>query len=320
MTAIATRKAKDDDVAAIADIHVRSWQAAYRGVLPDELLDGLPAEERAQSWCELLSNGGDHWLTLVATRQGDKLAGFCSVATPSRDPDAGEATAEVGALYVDPDHWREGAGSALMKATLEELARLGWREVVLWVLPENQPALAFYDRFGFAVEEGVEKREERSGRTVVRLRASATGKHASNGWTIRRGTQADIDPVLALWRRAEGPTTETDDEGALADLLARDREALLVATSGDEVIGSLIAGWDGWRGSFYRLAVDPDWRRRGMATALIHAGEEQLRALGARRLTAIVLSDDEAAIEFWTAAGYERQTARTRFVRMLEQA
>lgn len=140
-----------------------------------------------------------------------------------------------------------------------------------------------------------------------------------SSWTIRSGTQADVESVLALWRRADGPTTETDDEGALAGLLARDPEALLVATNGDEVVGSLIAGWDGWRGSFYRLAVDPDWRRRALATALIRAGEERLRALGARRLTAIVLSEDEGAIEFWTAAGYERQVARTRFVRMLEQ-
>jgi len=138
-------------------------------------------------------------------------------------------------------------------------------------------------------------------------------------WTIRTGTRADIEAVLALWGRSDGPTTETDSTDALMDLLARDPEALLVATGGDAVVGSLIAGWDGWRGSFYRLAVDPGWRRQGMATALIRVGEERLRALGARRLTAIVLSEDEAAIEFWAAAGYERQVARTRFVRMLEE-
>lgn len=319
MTAVATRRAEDADVAAIADIHVRSWQAAYRGILPDELLDGLSTEERTRSWRELLSAGHDRRLTLVAERSGGALTGFCSVATPSGDEDAGEAIAEVGALYVDPDHWREGAGSVLMTAALEELEKLGWREVVLWVLPENRPALAFYDRFGFVVEKGVEKREERSGRTVIRLRASPAEMRTSGNWTIRGGTRTDVEAVLALWRRADGPTTETDSEDALTDLLARDPGALLVATAGDEVVGSLIAGWDGWRGSFYRLAVDPDRRRRGMATALIRAGEERLRVLGARRLTAIVLSEDEAAIDFWIAAGYERQVARTRFVRMLEE-
>jgi ribosomal protein S18 acetylase RimI-like enzyme len=140
-----------------------------------------------------------------------------------------------------------------------------------------------------------------------------------NAFAIRNGTRADIEPVLALWSRSDGPATETDSASALTDLLARDPEGLLVATSGEEVVGSLIAGWDGWRGSFYRLAVDPGWRRQGMATALIRAGEERLRELGACRLTAIVLSEDEAAIEFWAAAGYEQQVARTRFVRMLEE-
>ena len=140
-----------------------------------------------------------------------------------------------------------------------------------------------------------------------------------NAFAIRNGTRDDVEPVLALWGRSDGPTTPTDDAEALTELLARDPEALLVAMGGEDVVGSLIAGWNGWRGSFYRLAVDPGWRRQGMATALIRAGEERLRALGARRLTAIVVSEEEDAIEFWTAAGYERQVGRTRFVRMLEE-
>jgi GrpB-like predicted nucleotidyltransferase (UPF0157 family)/ribosomal protein S18 acetylase RimI-like enzyme len=164
-------KANGDDAPAIADIHVRSWQAAYRGILPDSLLDGLSVSEREQSWSELLANGDDRWLTLVAEDSGGGLMGFCSVATPSRDEGAGEKTAEIGAIYVDPDRWRGGAGSAMLTAALKELGENGWCDVILWVLPENQAALAFYDRFGFVVEHGVQKREERSGWPVIRLRA-----------------------------------------------------------------------------------------------------------------------------------------------------
>ena len=91
-----------------------------------------------------------------------------------------------------------------------------------------------------------------------------------------------------------------------------------MASSGEDIIGSLIVGWDGWRGSFYRLAVDPDWRRQGIAMTLIRAGEERLRALGATRLTAIVASDEWAALDLWEAAGYERQAERSRFVRVLD--
>jgi len=132
---------------------------------------------------------------------------------------------------------------------------------------------------------------------------------------LRAGTAADIDDVPALWRRAEtGPsTTETADD--VRWLLERDPEALLVADADGEIVGSLIAGWDGWRGTFYRLAVDPAHRRRGLATRMVRAGEERLRALGAKRLNAIVESEEADAMAFWASAGYELQTARSRFVK-----
>ncbi len=172
MHTVKVREVEDADVPGIAAIHVRSWRAAYRGILSDDLLDGLSVSEREESWRALLSESGDRWLTLVAELGGDGIVGFASVATPSRDEDADALTAEVGALYVDSDHWRQGAGRAMLTTALEELDRRRFRDVILWVLPENHAALAFYARFGFVVEEGVEKREERSGKPVIRLRAT----------------------------------------------------------------------------------------------------------------------------------------------------
>ncbi|MBS1861614.1 MAG: GNAT family N-acetyltransferase [Actinobacteria bacterium] len=132
---------------------------------------------------------------------------------------------------------------------------------------------------------------------------------------VRCGTAADVSEVLALWRRAEASASPTESAADLLGLLARDGEALLVAAAEGEIVGSLIAGWDGWRGTFYRLAVDPAHRRRGLATALVQAGEERLLALGARRLNAIVESEEPDAMAFWAAAGYQLQAARSRFVR-----
>jgi ribosomal protein S18 acetylase RimI-like enzyme len=157
---------------SIAEVHVRSWQAAYRGILADDLLNSLSVAEREGSWRALLGNAEHHWLNLVAEDGNGGLIGFCAVTTPSRDAKKDESLAEVGALYVDPDRWREGAGAAMLIAAFEKLKERGWREVVLWVLPENRRALAFYSRYGFTVEEGVETHEERSGRPVIRLRAS----------------------------------------------------------------------------------------------------------------------------------------------------
>ena len=134
---------------------------------------------------------------------------------------------------------------------------------------------------------------------------------------LRAGTAADIDDVLALWKRAETGPSSTESADDVRWLLERDPAALLLADAEGEVVGSLIAGWDGWRGTFYRLAVDPAHRRRGLATQMVRAGEERLRALGAKRLNAIVESEEADAMSFWASAGYELQTSRSRFVKNL---
>lgn len=134
---------------------------------------------------------------------------------------------------------------------------------------------------------------------------------------LRSGCIADVKTVLAFWRRAEASPSPTESAADIRGLLARDPEALLLAEADGEVVGSVIVGWDGWRGTFYRLAVDPAHRRRGLATTLVRAGEERLRTLGAHRLNAIVETEETDAMAFWTAAGYELQTARSRFVKNL---
>lgn len=137
-------------------------------------------------------------------------------------------------------------------------------------------------------------------------------------WTIRHASKHDAERVLALWDVAGSAQTVTDTHKGVLGLLDADPEALLVAESdGGEIVGSMIAAWDGWRGSFYRLAVHPDRRREGLATALLHEAERRLQARGAARFTAIVTDDDPDAMGFWTATGYEQQESRARFVRNL---
>jgi ribosomal protein S18 acetylase RimI-like enzyme len=134
-------------------------------------------------------------------------------------------------------------------------------------------------------------------------------------WRIRNAGEGDIAAVLDLWVVAGSVPSVSDSTDGLARLLATDPQALLVAEHDGVLVGSLIAAWDGWRGSFYRLAVSPEHRRVGLATMLLREGERRLRERGAVRLTAIVADDEQGAMAFWRAAGYERQQHQVRFVR-----
>jgi ribosomal protein S18 acetylase RimI-like enzyme len=133
--------------------------------------------------------------------------------------------------------------------------------------------------------------------------------------TVRAATPADIDAVLAFWRVGAEGTSISDDPDGVAALITRDPEALLLAEVDGQIVGTVIAGWDGWRAHLYRLAVHPDQRRRGIGTALLEAAERRLGALGARRLDAMVLDRNELAHRAWQAAGYQRDRAWTRWIK-----
>ena len=135
---------------------------------------------------------------------------------------------------------------------------------------------------------------------------------------VRRGETRDLPAVLALWGSARSEHASTPDStDALERLITDSPGALLVAERDGEIVGALIAAWDGWRGNMYRLAVGDDHRRQGIGLALIRAGEEYLRDRGARRVTALVAFDDEAAGGFWGAAGYRQDQEIGRRVRNL---
>jgi ribosomal protein S18 acetylase RimI-like enzyme len=135
---------------------------------------------------------------------------------------------------------------------------------------------------------------------------------------VRPARREELPAVLELWREAGAVPSLTDDIGSLRLLLDSDPDALLIADVAGTVAGSLITAWDGWRGSFYRLAVAPAQRRRGLARRLVAAGEARLQARGARRLTAFVDTGEEPAVAFWVAVGFAPQRDRLRFVRDLD--
>lgn len=132
---------------------------------------------------------------------------------------------------------------------------------------------------------------------------------------VRAAEPSDADAVVALWAAAGSAASVTDDADSVRNLIAYDPLALLVAEIDGAVVGSIIAGWDGWRGSIYRLAVRPDARRRGIGRALAAGADARLRERGCVRISAIVISDDDRAVAFWTAMGYDRAPGQARFTK-----
>jgi L-amino acid N-acyltransferase YncA len=129
------RRGTQADAGPIAAVHVRAWQVAYRGLMPDGLLDGLSVAEREEMWRTL--TGEARPVVYVAVQDG-VVVGFCA-AGPSRDDDAEDGVAEIGAIYVDPDVWRRGVGQELMNVALRDLHDDGWRWVTL-VGARREPA------------------------------------------------------------------------------------------------------------------------------------------------------------------------------------
>src|SRR3954451_6212674 len=123
----------------------------------------------------------------------------------------------------------------------------------------------------------------------------------ADGVWHRSAVEFDIDAILDFWRSSAEDTDRHDDRASLERLLLRDPEALLLAVAGDESVGTVIAGWDGWRCHLYRVAVRQDWRRRGVVRDLMEAAEQRFLDAGGRRADAMVLEGNKLGQTAWSA-------------------
>lgn len=163
MTTLLIRDAVADDAPEVARIHVQSWRAAYRGLIAQEVLDGLSISERTEGWRRGIEEPLPTGLGLLVADRGDSLAGWVSFGS-GRDPD-GVRDGEIYGIYADPRCWSTGAGHALLVAAEERLLSAGHDRAYLWVLDGNDRADRFYARQGW-VEDGAIKVEERPSFTL----------------------------------------------------------------------------------------------------------------------------------------------------------
>ena len=137
---------------------------------------------------------------------------------------------------------------------------------------------------------------------------------------IRPARPDEAQQILEVWLEAEATPSSTDTRGEVTKLLGEPAAVLLVAEADGRLVGTVIGGWDGWRGSIYRLAVLPAYRRRGIARALVCEAERRLDWMGGRRISALVDSDHPWATDFWDslgASGYRHDERMRRYVKTL---
>jgi ribosomal protein S18 acetylase RimI-like enzyme len=156
------RRARPADAAAIAEVHVRTWQIAYEHVFGAERLAVLTVERRLPMWREILSNDD---ITAFVAEDCSQIVGLATVG-PSREEGA---EGELYAIYVEPDAWGTAAGSELMRAGLDVFRQDGYRSAILWVLGDNPRARRFYEREGW-YDDGGRKHDEFLGHEVEEVR------------------------------------------------------------------------------------------------------------------------------------------------------
>lgn len=160
------RLALQSDARAIADLHVRTWQSTYRGIVPDAYLDALSIDKRETLLRESIGRGlPEMWVA----DSGSEITGWIAFGA-SRDTDATPEVAEIEAIYVSPKHWSTGTGRELWTVARARLVERNFASVTLWVLEENERAARFYRLAGFAPTATSRKEISIGGKNVWEVR------------------------------------------------------------------------------------------------------------------------------------------------------
>jgi GNAT superfamily N-acetyltransferase len=161
------------DASHLAELHVRSWQAGYRGLLPQPLLDGLDPVARLARWEAILQDTDWPGQGTLVAEDGNELVGLARLC-PERDTQL-RAAGEVAAFHVAPEHWREGVGRRLMSAALS-LTDAGFDRAILWVLSGNEAAIRFYEATGWRADGATKSEKSHALKriTVTEMRMART--------------------------------------------------------------------------------------------------------------------------------------------------
>jgi GNAT superfamily N-acetyltransferase len=172
MTAVtrpSVRAATVRDAADLAAIHVRSWRAAYQGLLPEDYLDALVLHDRVERWQNALRATDWSRAGVMVAAPGRDLLGFARFG-PTRDTDdEADLVGQIRAIYLLPEVWGKGFGKRLMSTTLARLTSAGYSQATLWVLKTNTRARRFYELGGWT-HDGTIRSDESQGFPIEDIR------------------------------------------------------------------------------------------------------------------------------------------------------
>lgn len=163
------RQATVQDAAEIAQIHVETWQHAYKGIVPSSYLESLSITQRTAFWSKEILNPATG--TLLSIDDAGRTVGWTSFG-PSRDDD-GVGLGELYAIYLLSTEWRKGYGKGLMNEMEKALSQKGFSSITLWVLELNSRTCRFYEKSGYKAD-GAKKKLNIAGTDLVEIRCRKT--------------------------------------------------------------------------------------------------------------------------------------------------
>ncbi|GGK79335.1 GNAT family N-acetyltransferase [Streptomyces flaveus] len=162
---VQTRQAWPDDASAVAGVYVRSWQAAFAGLVPRHYLDAMDRSREEAEWKARIAEAQWPWTGVLVAETEAGIVGFASFGPSQETP----ATAEIGTLYAMPELWGTGIGKQLMRATLTTLGQANYTQATLWVLEDNERARRFYEAAGWR-PDGAAVEDTTGGASLNKLR------------------------------------------------------------------------------------------------------------------------------------------------------
>lgn len=133
----------------------------------------------------------------------------------------------------------------------------------------------------------------------------AAGLQSTSSVDLRLYQPSDEASVVALWRVVFADDPPHHDPAASIQLkMETQPELFFVAVRGADVVGTIMAGFDGHRGWIYRVAVSPQQQRQGIGTALVRHAEAALIARGAPKINLQIRVTNRQVAAFYEHLGY----------------